>query len=311
LAGQLSRGKEHQLNDPTFDQELTGRYVAAGGDRPDLDARRAARAVLVRDTIRTVYNADKKLRTSTPRRQPRFGRARRRRRRTPRAHRQRRQPAISDVAAKQQRRTRMRTHHSALGGPVLVLALLLTGCSDDPTADPTSPTTPPTTTSSSPTESTSPTTEPETPKQKAIRLATVQTKAYIRTYERLYANPDLPLDILDKYANTQALLETKSAIQQRRVQNQRLVGHSKIIKTWLGPEKVVFNQKAPMAVVDLYVCYDLNGSHFVDQQGNPLPQTGPQVAQVRYAIYADSWPNESSSNWRVGKEFGTGEPCAR
>ncbi|QSR30174.1 hypothetical protein CFI00_06520 [Nocardioides sp. S5] len=44
----------------TFDQELTGRYVAAGGDRPDLDARRLARAVFVRDTIRTLYNADKK-----------------------------------------------------------------------------------------------------------------------------------------------------------------------------------------------------------------------------------------------------------
>jgi hypothetical protein len=44
----------------TFDQELTGRYVAAGADRPDLDARRVARAVFVRDTIRTLYNADKK-----------------------------------------------------------------------------------------------------------------------------------------------------------------------------------------------------------------------------------------------------------
>ncbi len=44
----------------TFDQELTGRYVAAGGERPDLDARRVARAVFVRDTIRTLYEADKR-----------------------------------------------------------------------------------------------------------------------------------------------------------------------------------------------------------------------------------------------------------
>ena len=44
----------------TFDQELTRRYVAAGGDRPDLDVRRIARAVFVRDTIRTLYNATKK-----------------------------------------------------------------------------------------------------------------------------------------------------------------------------------------------------------------------------------------------------------
>jgi hypothetical protein len=43
-----------------FVQELTGRYAAAGGDRPDLDARRVARAVFVRDTIRTLHNADKK-----------------------------------------------------------------------------------------------------------------------------------------------------------------------------------------------------------------------------------------------------------
>jgi hypothetical protein len=43
----------------TFDQELTDRYVAAGGDRPDLDARRVARAAFVHYTIRTRYN-DKK-----------------------------------------------------------------------------------------------------------------------------------------------------------------------------------------------------------------------------------------------------------
>jgi hypothetical protein len=43
----------------TFAQELTGRYVAAGGHRPDPDARRMARAVFVRDTIRTIYDADK------------------------------------------------------------------------------------------------------------------------------------------------------------------------------------------------------------------------------------------------------------
>ena len=44
----------------TFNQELTGRYVAAGGDRTDLDARRVTRAVFVRDTIRTLYDADKR-----------------------------------------------------------------------------------------------------------------------------------------------------------------------------------------------------------------------------------------------------------
>lgn len=42
----------------TFDQELTGRYVAG---HAELGARRVAGDVFVRDTIRTLYNADKKL----------------------------------------------------------------------------------------------------------------------------------------------------------------------------------------------------------------------------------------------------------
>ena len=41
----------------TFDQELTGRYVAG---HAELGARRVAGDVFVRDTIRTLYNADKK-----------------------------------------------------------------------------------------------------------------------------------------------------------------------------------------------------------------------------------------------------------
>ena len=44
----------------TFTQELTGRYVAAGSDRPDLESRRVARAAFVRDTIRALYDADKR-----------------------------------------------------------------------------------------------------------------------------------------------------------------------------------------------------------------------------------------------------------
>jgi hypothetical protein len=44
----------------TFDQELTGRYVAAGAERPSLDDRRVARAVFVRDAVQRIYNADTK-----------------------------------------------------------------------------------------------------------------------------------------------------------------------------------------------------------------------------------------------------------
>ncbi|MET0916625.1 MAG: hypothetical protein ABWY81_10550 [Jiangellaceae bacterium] len=44
----------------TFEQKLAGRYVAAGGDRPDLHARCIARALFVRDIIRTLDNTDEK-----------------------------------------------------------------------------------------------------------------------------------------------------------------------------------------------------------------------------------------------------------
>ena len=40
----------------TFNQELTGRYVSAGADRPSLDDQRVARAAFVR----TINDADKK-----------------------------------------------------------------------------------------------------------------------------------------------------------------------------------------------------------------------------------------------------------
>ena len=40
----------------TFNQELTGRYVSAGADRPSLDGQRVARAAFVR----TINDADKK-----------------------------------------------------------------------------------------------------------------------------------------------------------------------------------------------------------------------------------------------------------
>lgn len=44
----------------TFNQELTGRYVSAGADRPSLDDRHVARAAFMRGTVRTIYDADKK-----------------------------------------------------------------------------------------------------------------------------------------------------------------------------------------------------------------------------------------------------------
>jgi len=43
----------------TFDHGLTGRYVSAGADRPSPDDQRVARAVFVRETIRTIHDVDK------------------------------------------------------------------------------------------------------------------------------------------------------------------------------------------------------------------------------------------------------------
>lgn len=43
----------------TFGQQLAGRYIAAGSDHAVLDAGRVARAVFVRDTLPTLYNADR------------------------------------------------------------------------------------------------------------------------------------------------------------------------------------------------------------------------------------------------------------
>lgn len=42
-------------------QELRRRYISAGTDRQSLGDRRVARAVFVRDTVRTLYDADKKV----------------------------------------------------------------------------------------------------------------------------------------------------------------------------------------------------------------------------------------------------------
>jgi len=63
----------------TFTQGLTGRRVVAGGYPPDHDACRVDRVVLVRGTIRTLYDADKRFRVDP--RQRLAGRPRRRRRR--------------------------------------------------------------------------------------------------------------------------------------------------------------------------------------------------------------------------------------
>lgn len=43
-----------------FNQELTDHYVAAGDDRADLEDRSLAQAAFARDTIRTLFDPDKR-----------------------------------------------------------------------------------------------------------------------------------------------------------------------------------------------------------------------------------------------------------
>jgi hypothetical protein len=160
----------------TFDQELTGRYVAAGAERPSLDDRRVARAVFVRDAVQRIYNADTK-----------FGI----------------DPADNDSLAEQvdaaeEHRKHIANHvsrrsvmvppntggdrmrkHSALGGAALALALTLAGCSDDgsdPNGQDTATATP------SPTPPTSSTPPPKTDEDKATavleRYLTFRDDAY-------------------------------------------------------------------------------------------------------------------------------------
>jgi len=206
----------------------------------------------------------------------------------------------------------MRTHHSALGGVALALALTLTGCSDDdPTADPTPPTTPPTTASSSPTESTSPTTEPETPKQKAVRLASAQTKAFVEALNRLSKHPNRSMAVLEDYLRDMALADNRDYIKGFRGRGEHQVGDVTLTKLKMGPDGVVFRKSHPQVTVDLQVCYDLGDTHVVDSDGNVVPP-GPgvvKVGQARYAIYAESWPSDSPSDWRIGKQIVAGDPC--
>ena len=107
-------------------------------------------------------------------------------------------------------------------------------------------------------------------------------------------------------------MNKKRAIQARRKQGERTEGNTTIVNTWLGEDGVAFNKTAPRAVVDLYVCYDISDIEIIDADGNRTPAAGPGVppiAQARYAIYADEWPNNTAGSWRIGKEFAAGEAC--
>lgn len=200
------------------------------------------------------------------------------------------------------------------------IALLATtaacgGGDNAPEATPSSSSTP-TSHSPSPTEpAPSDTSTPvETPEEQAQRLALAQVEAYYRVGDRLYGDPNEPLGVLDDYARDQALGDKKQSIQERREKGERIDASTRILRSWLGEERVAFNKKAPRAVVDLYVCYDIGNAAVVDASGTRTPLVGPdvpRVAQARFAVYADQWPNKEPGAWRIGREFAAGEPCQR
>jgi len=98
-------------------------------------------------------------------------------------------------------------------------------------------------------------------------------------------------------------------IEDFRSKGQRKVGSTRLIKFKIG--QIEFSNEAPQARVELQVCYDRGNSHFVDSQGHVIPDR-PGVVKVgfaRFALFADVWPSDDPSDWRIGRQEVQGLPC--
>ncbi len=146
----------------TFNRALTGRSVSAGEDRASLDDRRVARPAFVRDTVRTIYDADIGIDPADLGSLAGLADA------AELEHISHDVSQRSVVTPPTSTGDRMRKHHSAIGGVALALTLTLTGCSDDGT-DPDAQDTP-TATVSTPATSAPP--APKTPEEKAAAALT-------------------------------------------------------------------------------------------------------------------------------------------
>jgi hypothetical protein len=235
----------------TFDQELTGRYVAAGGDRPDPDAQRVARTVFVRDTIRTLVNADKEFGIDPADNGSLAELADAAE--DHRAHRPRRQPAISHGAAHHRRRHRMRKHHSTLGGVALAMALILTGCGDDD-PDPKTQETP--SESPSPTPTSSPT--PKTPEEKA----TAQLTGYLQVRDDALRAATIDFKRLNKVATGQEFLNLQQNVSGIERSGSKVTGE--YVHT-LGEPR---DRGSEMLITD---CEDRSGVQRT-KDGKPVPE---------------------------------------
>ena len=259
----------------TFDQQLTGRYVSAGADRPMLDDRRVARAAFVRDTIRTIYDAEKKcgidpahngsLAEFVDAAEEHL------------AHQPRRQPEISHGAAHQQRRDRIRKHHSVLGGVALALTLTLTGCSDNGT-DPNAQDTP-TTTPSTPSTSASPT--PKTPEEKAA----AQLQRFLEVRDLAYWKRDINFKTLNPVATGDEFLQLQHTVASMMNENVTVAGQ--YVHTLDEPR----DRGNSILIIDCEDRSDVTWKNdgairqpdFTDPNGDPLRNPAP----VEYTLVKD------------------------
>jgi hypothetical protein len=144
----------------------------------------------------------------------------------------------------------------------------------------------------------------------AVRLAKGQLKAFYAVQNDLLQHPQKSLAVLDQYLRDQVLVERQQYTQGFRDRGERQIGSSSLIKFRVGD--VVFRDDFPQAVVELDVCYDLGDSHFVDSNGQVLPPRpgAIKVGYAKFALFADQWPSDSITEWRIGRQEVEGEPCS-
>jgi hypothetical protein len=193
---------------------------------------------------------------------------------------------------------------------VLAACTALAGCQSGDRPSSSSNSDPPPT--SSPANPSSTTQEPrqEPRRQRAVRLAKGQLKAFYRIQNDLLQHPEEPLDVLDLYLRDQVLVERQQYTEGFRDRGERQVGSSSLIKFRVGD--VAFRDTSPHAAVELEVCYDLGDSHFVDSSGQLVPARpgAIKVGYARFALFADKWPSDSIEDWRIGRQEVEGKPCS-
>lgn len=195
----------------------------------------------------------------------------------------------------------------------LVGSLALIGCTaDEPDASETTDPSPTASTSvsTSPSEDPSPTetATPLTPRETAITQAKQQLRAFYKAYDQILADPNAPVDELDKYAQQLTLQQLKESVQGYRDRGHLQEGRIKIV--WLRPGAVTLRE-GTAALVVLKACYDLRETRLLDENGNVVPDDPDMqlVGVAQYLILTGDWPLDGRKQWRIDKQEIPGEPC--